>query len=44
METSTYGSEAVAGWIAVDKALELRYNLQMLGSPVKGPTILFKDN
>jgi len=30
METSTYGSEVVAGWIAVDTAEELRYNLRML--------------
>ena len=44
VETSTYGSEAVAGRIAVDKAVELRHNLRMLGAPVKGPTILFGDN
>ena len=44
IETSTYGSEMVAGRIAVDLAVELRYNLRMLGAPVKGTTILFGDN
>lgn len=44
VETSTYGSEMVAGRIAVDAAVELRYNLRMLGAPVKGRTILFGDN
>jgi hypothetical protein len=44
VETSTYGSEVVAGRIAVDLAVELRYNLRMLGAPVKGATYLFGDN
>jgi len=44
VETSTYGSEVVAGRIAVDAAVELRYNLRMLGAPVKGRTTLFGDN
>ena len=44
VETSTYGSEVVAGRIAVDAAVELRYNLRMLGAPVKGRTVLFGDN
>ena len=44
VETSTYGSEIVAGRIAVDLAVELRYNLRMLGAPVKGTTVLFGDN
>ena len=44
VETSTYGSEIVAGCIAVDLAVELRYNLRMLDAPVKGTTILFGDN
>ena len=34
----------VAGRIAVDLAVELRYNLRMLGAPVKGTTVLFGDN
>ena len=44
VETSTYGSEVVAGRIAVDLMIELRYNLRMLGVPVKGPSYLFGDN
>ena len=40
----TYGSEIVAGCIAVDLAVEVRYNLRMLDAPVKGTTILFGDN
>ena len=44
VDTSTYGSEAVAGRIAVDKAVEIRYNLRILGVKVKGRTILFGDN
>ena len=44
VEMSTYGSEMVTGRIAVDLAVELRYNLRMLGAPVKGSTILFGDN
>eukprot|EP00957_Ditylum_brightwellii_P107533 8204668-Ditylum_brightwellii.AAC.1 len=44
VETSTYGSEIVAGHIAVDVAVELRYNLRMLGTRVKGTTVLFGDN
>eukprot|EP00957_Ditylum_brightwellii_P055889 4234737-Ditylum_brightwellii.AAC.1 len=41
---STYGSEIVTGCIAVDLAIELRYNLRMLGAPVKGTTVLFTDS
>ena len=44
MEKSTYGSEAVAGRIVVDKVVEMRYNLRMLGVEVKGSTVLFGDN
>eukprot|EP00957_Ditylum_brightwellii_P044725 3391321-Ditylum_brightwellii.AAC.1 len=44
VETSTYGSEIVAGHIAVDLAVELHYNLKMLGMPVKDTTVLFGDN
>ena len=44
VETSTHGSEMVAGRIAVDLAVELRYNLRMLGAEVKGSTLLFGDN
>ena len=44
VETSTYGSEMVAGRIAVDLMVKLRYNLRMLGAPVKGTSVLFGDN
>ena len=44
VETSTYGSEAVAGKIVVDKAVNMLYNLHVLGVKVKGSTILFGDN
>ena len=44
VETSTYGSEVVAGRIAVDLVVELRYKLRMLGVPVVGPSKLFGDN
>lgn len=44
VETSTFGSEMVAGRIAVDLTVELRYNLRMLGVPVSGTTVLFGDN
>ena len=44
VETSTYGSEIVAGRVAVDLAVELRYNLRMLGVEVKGTSFLFGDN
>ena len=44
VETSTFGSECVAGRVAVDAAVELRYKLRMLGVPVKGSTLLFGDN
>eukprot|EP00957_Ditylum_brightwellii_P009428 712357-Ditylum_brightwellii.AAC.1 len=36
IETSTYGFEIVAGRTTVDMAVKLRYNLRMLGAPVKG--------
>eukprot|EP00957_Ditylum_brightwellii_P022501 1697902-Ditylum_brightwellii.AAC.1 len=44
VETSTYGSEIVAGCIAIDLAVKMGYNLRMLGAPVKGTTVLFGDN
>ena len=44
IETSTYGSEIVAGRIAVEMAIDLRYRLRMLGVEVIGPTLLFGDN
>ena len=44
VETSTYGSELVAGRIACEMAIDLRYRLRMLGVPVHGPVLLFGDN
>ena len=39
-----YGSEIKAGRIGVDMAIDLRYQLRMLGIKVVGPTVLFGDN
>ena len=44
VETSTYGSELVAGKTATEMAMEFRYKLQMLGVPINGPSILLGDN
>ena len=44
VETSTYGSELVAGRIATELIMELRYKLRMMGVHVDGPSILLIDN
>jgi len=44
VESSTYGSEMVAGRITVEIAIEMRYKLRMLGIPIIGSCILFGDN
>jgi len=44
VESSTYSSETVAGRIAVETAIEMRYKLRMLGIPVLGSCLLFGDN
>jgi hypothetical protein len=44
VETATYGSEFVAARIGVDKIVEMRYMLRMLGVPMNGPSIMFGDN
>ena len=44
VETATYGSEFVAARIGVDKTIETRYMLRMLGVPMNGPSIMFGDN
>ena len=44
METSTYGSELVAGKIATEMVMEFRYKLRMLGVPVEGPSVMIGDN
>ena len=44
VETSTYGSELVAARIATDFAMEMRYNIRMLGYDLDGPTTILGDN
>ena len=44
IESSTYGSEIVAGRIAVEFAIEMRYKLRMLGVRVEGLCILYGNN
>jgi hypothetical protein len=44
VETATYGSEFVAGRVAVDRAIDLRLSLRYLGVEVKGRTYMFTDN
>ena len=44
VETSTYGSEIVAGRIAVEHLIATRYALRMLGVPVLHESWLFGDN
>ena len=44
VESSTYGSEFVAGRIAKELVVEFRYKLRMLGVPMEGPSIMCGDN
>ena len=44
VESSTYGSEIVAGRISVEFAIEMRYKLRMLGVPIEGSCMLYGDN
>ena len=44
VETSTYGSELVAGRLACKLVIEYRYKLRMMGVDVKGPAIMLGDN
>ena len=44
VETSTYGSELIAGRIAMESIIDFRYRLKMLGVPIKGSLLLFGDN
>jgi hypothetical protein len=44
IETSTYGAEMVAGRLAVEQVMDLRYKLRMLGVPVIGASTLLGDN
>ena len=44
VESSTYGSELVAGRIATEMAMEMRYKLRMLGVPIDGAVTMYGDN
>jgi hypothetical protein len=44
VESSTYGSELVAGRIATELAMEMRYKLRMLGVPIDGAVTMYGDN
>ena len=44
VKTSMYGSELVAGCMAVELIMEYQYKLHMLGVPLDGPTLLLGDN
>ena len=44
VESSTYGSELVAGRLATEMAIEFRYMFRMLGSEIDGPARLLGDN
>ena len=44
VESSTYGSELVAARIATDFAVEMTYNLQMIGVPIDGSVLMLGDN
>ncbi len=44
VETSTYGSELVAGKVATELILEYRHSLRMMGTDPDGPAMLLGDN
>jgi hypothetical protein len=44
VESSSYGSELVAGRIATEAIMEFRYKLRMLGIKIDKPSILMIDN
>jgi hypothetical protein len=44
VETSTYGSEMVAGRVATEMAIEYRNTLRFLGVPIDGPALMLGDN
>ena len=44
VETAAYESEFVSASFGVDKVVEMRYMLRMLGVPMKGPSIMYADN
>lgn len=44
IESSTFGSEAVALRTLLGLVKDLRYKLRMMGVPLAGPAIVFGDN
>ena len=44
VESSTHGAELVAGKVATETAIEMRYVMRMMGVPMTGPTIILGDN
>jgi hypothetical protein len=44
VETATYGSEFIAGRIAIDQIFDLRTTLRYLGVPILGKSYIFGDN
>ena len=44
VETATYGAEMVAGRLAVEQVIDIRYKLRMLGVPVNEASALLGDN
>ena len=44
VESATYGAEMVAGRLAVEQVMDIRYKLRMLGVPVLEASVLIGDN
>ena len=44
VESATYSAEMVAGRLAVEQVMNIRYKLRMLGVPVEGASVLLGDN
>jgi hypothetical protein len=44
VETATYGAEMVAGRLAVEQVMDIRYRLRMLGVPITEASVLLGDN
>ena len=44
VETSTYGAKMVAGRLAVEQVMDIRYKLRMLGVPIVEATAMLGDN
>ena len=44
VETSSYGAEMIAGRLAVEQVMDMRYKLRMLGVPIENASVLLGDN